>query len=139
VSEWIDDGYCIACGENNPIGMHLKFEAVGEGIEAKYAFPREFQGYSNMAHGGMIALLLDEIMVNLPWKKYNTPVVSADIRIKLKKPIMTGEPVRARAWFVKEKSRVFIVKSEVLLEKDGTIAAEGEALCVKVDGKKTGI
>ena len=76
MNDWVDDRYCFACGEKNPIGMHLIFIETPAGLETKYTFPRELQGFKGIAHGGMISLLLDEIMVNLPWKKMKVPVVS---------------------------------------------------------------
>lgn len=134
MSEWVDDRYCFACGERNPIGMHLKFNLTDHGLETKYTFPKELQGYKDIAHGGMIALLLDEIMVNLPWKKLKVPVVSAEMRVKLKKPLKTGEEVTARASITKENSRVIYVKGEVVRD-GGEVVAEGEATCMKIDFK----
>ena len=133
MSRWVDDRYCFACGEKNPVGMRLRFNLTEGGIETHYTFPKEFQGYADTAHGGMISLLLDEIMVNLPWQKYNVPVVSADIRVKLKRPLKTGVPVTARARFIKERKKVFVVGSEVIRDSDGALIAAGEAVCVKVD------
>jgi uncharacterized protein (TIGR00369 family) len=131
MSVWVDDRYCFACGEKNPIGMHLKFTVTDSGIETKYSFPRELQGYMGITHGGMLALLLDEIMVNLPWQKYKVPVVSAEMRIKLKKPLKTGEEITARARMDREKSRAVIVKGEIV-RANGEVVAEGEAVCIKV-------
>lgn len=135
MSGWIDDRYCFACGEKNPIGMHLTFTETDGGLMTKYAFPKEMQGYKNIAHGGMISLLLDEIMVNLPWQKFKIPVVSAEMRVKLKKPLKIGEEVTARAWIDRQKSRIVYVKGEVALAS-GEVVAEGEATCVKIDGKQ---
>lgn len=127
-----DDRYCFACGEKNPIGMKLKFMQTEEGLEAKYVFPREFQGYRGVAHGGLIALLLDEIVVNLPWLKYKKPVVSADLRIKLKKRLLTGEPVTVRAVMMEERSKAFRIRGEVIRDSDNAVIADAEVLCVKV-------
>ncbi|MBP7792914.1 MAG: PaaI family thioesterase [Candidatus Goldbacteria bacterium] len=132
MTEWLDDRYCIACGDRNPIGMHLKFVIKDDNLETKYTFPREFQGYKDLVHGGMLSLLLDEIMVNLPLQKLKVPVVSADLRIKLKKPLRVGEKVIARAHIIKQKGRFFIVKGEIVKEKTNELIATGESICVKV-------
>jgi len=136
MTEWIDDRYCFACGEKNPIGMHLKFTANGDSIETKYIFPKELQGYKDFVHGGMISLLLDEVMVNLPWQKLKVPVVSAELKIKLIKPLKVGEEVIARACVIKQKSRIFVIKGEVVKEKTNELIAEGESICVKIDAKQ---
>jgi uncharacterized protein (TIGR00369 family) len=132
--EWIDDGYCFACGEKNPIGMHLDFELTGDGgIKAKYSFPRQFQGYSGVTHGGMISLLLDEVMVNLPWLKEKKPVVTAEIKVRFIKPLAVLEPVTARAWVDRSRKNIVWIKSELTRDRDGEVVAGAEALCMKVE------
>lgn len=135
MSGWEDDSYCIACGRENPIGMKLDFVLTDDGIETSYVFPKVFQGYKDTVHGGMVALLLDEIMVNLPLRKDKIPAVSADIKVKLKKPLAVGDEVLARAKYLKTRSRFFIIKGEVIRKKDNELIAESEALCVRVEGK----
>lgn len=133
---WIDDRYCFACGEKNPIGMKLSFEIDKESLKTFYVFPKEFQGYKDVVHGGMISLLLDEVMVNLPWLIYKIPVVSAEIKIKLKKPLRVGEKVIANAWLDKQKKNFYYTKAVLVREQDNEIIAESEAICVKVDAKQ---
>ncbi len=133
MTEWIDDRYCFACGEKNPIGMHLKFTVNGDRIETRYIFPKELQGYKDTVHGGMISLLLDEVMVNLPWLKLKVPVVSAEIRVRLKSPLKVGEEVIAKAYIKKQKGRIFVIKGEIIKGKTGELIAEGESICFKID------
>ncbi len=134
---WKDDSYCIACGRKNPIGMKLEFILKGETLEtSRYAFPKEFQGYKGVVHGGMISLFLDEAMVNLPLRLLKTPVVSGSIRVKLKKPLKVGEEVIARAWMAKKKKKIFIVEGRLIKEESGEIIAESEAVCFRMSGEK---
>jgi hypothetical protein len=51
---WVDDRYCFACGEKNPIGMKLQFVLKDDFIETSFVFPKEFQGYKNTVHGGRV-------------------------------------------------------------------------------------
>jgi uncharacterized protein (TIGR00369 family) len=137
-AEWIDDRYCFACGEKNPIGMKLDFKLTEDGIEAGYAFPREMQGYSGVVHGGMISLLLDEVMVNLPWLTDKKPVVSAEIKVKFKRPLAILEPVTARARVDRQRKSLMWIKSTLVRDRDGECVAEAEALCVKVEAEQPG-
>lgn len=136
MTQWIDDRYCFACGEKNPIGMHLKFSINNDIIETRYIFPKEFQGYKDFVHGGMISLLLDEVMVNLPWLKLRVPVVSADLKIKLRKPLRIEEEVIAKAFIKKQKGKIYFIKGEVIKEKTKELIAEGEAICFQIDAKQ---
>lgn len=130
--EWIDDQYCLACGKNNPDGLKADFLIQDGRITTECVFPKKFQGYAGVVHGGMIGLMLDEVMVNLPWKLYNTPVVSAELNIRLKKPVKVGEKVFFSAEIEKEQKNIIYTKGEAKLS-DGSVVAAASAKCIKIE------
>ena len=129
---WQDDHFCFACGDKNPDGLKLDFKVEGEKLIVEYTFPKKFQGYADVVHGGMLSLVLDEVMVNLPWKKYDTPVVSAELNIRLKKPVKVGQKVIFSSWIEKEKGSLVIMNGKAELE-NGEVVATASAKCLKVD------
>ena len=129
---WQDDHFCFACGDKNPDGLKLDFKVEGEKLIVEYTFPKKFQGYADVVHGGMLSLVLDEVMVNLPWKKYDTPVVSAELNIRLKKPVKVGQKVIFSSWIEKEKGSLVIMSGQAELE-NGEVVATASAKCLKVD------
>jgi len=129
--KWRDDFYCFACGKNNPDGLKLEFSIKDGKIYSEYTFPKKFQGYANIVHGGMIALVLDEVMVNLPWKLYKVPVVSAEIDVRFKKPVKIGEKLTFIAEIEKEYKNLIYTKGKAELE-NGEIVAIASAKCIKV-------
>jgi acyl-coenzyme A thioesterase PaaI-like protein len=124
---------CFACGSRNPIGLHLAFTPFGEnGLQTEYTPAKEYQGYRNVVHGGFIGLLLDEVMVNLPWRREKVPVVSVEVRFRLHRAAPVGQRLRITAVPDGEPRKSLIpVKGEVRLE-DGTLIATGWAKCLKV-------
>ena len=58
-----DDRMCFACGKENPDGLGLEFREEDGDVVTSFAFPKRFQGYRNVVHGGLIATVLDEAMV----------------------------------------------------------------------------
>src|SRR5438477_11812111 len=54
--------WCYACGDLNPIGLHLEFRVDGEWAIASFTAHREHQGYPGFVHGGVVGSLLDEAM-----------------------------------------------------------------------------
>ena len=57
------EGYnCFACGTANPIGLDLSFYRQGEYICSDIALEKNYEGWENMAHGGIVSTLLDEVM-----------------------------------------------------------------------------
>jgi len=56
-------GYnCFACGTANPIGLHLNFFRSGDYVCSEITLDRYHGGWENIAHGGIISTILDEVM-----------------------------------------------------------------------------
>ena len=56
------DHGCFGCGDDNPIGLHLRFAADGDGVKASFVPGPEHQGFGDVVHGGIISTVLDEAM-----------------------------------------------------------------------------
>jgi len=54
--------YCFACGTANPIGLNLEFYRLGDSVCSDIILGKYYEGWQNMAHGGIISTLLDEVM-----------------------------------------------------------------------------
>src|ERR1041385_3913787 len=54
---------CFVCGEANPAGLRLRFETDGQVVTARFTPRPEHIGFKQVVHGGIVATLLDEIMV----------------------------------------------------------------------------
>lgn len=54
---------CFVCGESNAHGLNLRFESVGEEVRSRFTPRAEHIGFKNVTHGGILATVLDEIMV----------------------------------------------------------------------------
>jgi acyl-coenzyme A thioesterase PaaI-like protein len=132
--EFQDNHRCFVCGKHNPDGLHLEFEPEGvSGVRTTYVIPERFQGFAGIAHGGILATILDECMVNTVWLRGST-AVTARLEVRLRRPVSVGERVTFRAEVVRESSRGFEVTSHATLD-DGTAIADGKALLVKVGGQ----
>lgn len=53
---------CFVCGEENPHGMHLKFQADGRRASAKWTPATGRESFQAVIHGGIISAVLDEAM-----------------------------------------------------------------------------
>lgn len=58
----IEKSGCFACGPDNPNGLGMSFYAVGRTIRSDVTLSRHHMGWENLAHGGIISTILDEIM-----------------------------------------------------------------------------
>ena len=127
-----DDFYCFGCGKNNPVGLKLDFKIDKDSvIHSEFTPQKIHQGYSNITHGGIMALVLDEIMGNLPWK-LGRPSVAAEFKIKLKKPSAVGEKLFLSARIEKENGRVLQISS-LARNEQGEIMAKGDGKYVVIE------
>jgi acyl-coenzyme A thioesterase PaaI-like protein len=125
---------CFVCGKYTPDGLHLDFEPEGvSGVRTTCVIPERVQGFAGIAHGGILATILDECLVHTVWLRGIT-AVTARLEIRLRRPVGLGERVTFRAEVLRESSMGFEVTSRAEVD-DGTVVADGKALLVKVDGK----
>lgn len=55
-------GYnCFGCAPDNPAGFHLEFFEDGDDIVTFWQPSAPYQGWEGIVHGGIQALLLDEV------------------------------------------------------------------------------
>ena len=122
---------CFVCGKDNPQGFRLRFEHPQKGrLTATVVFSKHHQGYKNIVHGGMIATVLDEIMVNLAWKE-SIPVVTGELKVRLKKAALVGEKVFLEGRIDKEEGRIVYTSSTAKNTK-GELLATAKASCLRV-------
>ena len=117
-----DDGYCFACGKNNPVGLRLVWETKGNITTTYFTPEKKFQGYTDILHGGILATVLDEAMGRLVWKVLG-PAVTGEINIRYLAPVKIGEKLFIKGEIIQKKKRV--VYTEAAAEKaDGTVVAK---------------
>ena len=127
-----DDQMCFGCGGRNGRGLKLKFSlnVARRRIRTRWVPSKEFQGYADIVHGGMIGLVLDELMGNLLWK-LGQPSVTAEMSVRFLKPARVGGPLDAEARIVSQKGRVCIVEAEAR-DAAGDAVAEAKARFVRI-------
>ncbi len=126
-----DDRMCFGCGHKNPHGLNLKFSVARDqrSIRCRWTPAKEFQGYAEIVHGGILGLILDEIMLNLLWIT-KRPAVTAELTVRFKKPARVGEPIDFKAHVESEKGRVIRMASAA--HAGGRLIAEATAVCIRV-------
>ena len=122
---------CYVCGKDNPQGFRLDFKHPAKGVlQAEVVFSKEHQGYRGIVHGGMVTMLLDEMMVNLAWLE-KTPAVTAELSVRLKKPTKVGERVYLEGRIDQEEAKL-LRTSATAKNAAGELLASATAVCVRI-------
>ena len=117
------DHHCFACGTTNPIGMRLHIELAEGTARARWTVGADYVGWSDKAHGGIIATLLDEVMAWAP-SSFDSWAVTAEMTIRYRSPASPGEELVAEGRVVERRRRIYEVHGEVR-GPDGRLVAQG--------------
>lgn len=120
---------CFVCGQENRIGLKARFFWDGEKAVCDIAAEEVFAGYKNILHGGIVATLLDEIMIKALLAE-DILAVTAEITIRLKKPVYTGDNLHLEGWKTDQAGSVFHTRGRAV-NQSGEIVAEATAKYVK--------
>ncbi|MGI9540351.1 MAG: PaaI family thioesterase [Miltoncostaeaceae bacterium] len=119
---------CFVCGPANPEGLGLEIRQDGEGAVATFTPRPAHQGYPERMHGGLVAALIDEMLVyaGAPLGIWG---MTAKVSYRLRTAIPLEATLTLRSSVTRRSGSGFRAEVEVRLP-DGTLAAEGEGTCV---------
>ena len=122
-----DDGMCFGCGEHNPIGLHLTFWWEGDTYYTRYTPERVHQGWAGRTHGGMLSLVLDEMLSRSALERHGLDWVTAEMTVRLRKPAPVGRTLLIQARVDNVRSKLITTSAEVLDDESGSILATATA------------
>ncbi len=112
---------CFVCGVENEIGLQAKFYDVDGIAQTEFITPSQFEGYKGLFHGGILATLLDEVMIKAVLAR-GIFAVTAEMTVRYKLPVPTGARVRFIGKIVAVKGRMYSTEGEALGD-DGQVYA----------------
>jgi acyl-coenzyme A thioesterase PaaI-like protein len=128
------DHACFGCGDDNPIELHLRFSADGDGVRASFIPALDHQGFGGIVHGGIVSTVLDEAMA---WATAHAGfwAMTGDIRVWFRRPLTIGESAVVMARVSGARGRLVTTVGELALASDGSSIATATATFVKVDAE----
>ncbi|HEX5589109.1 MAG TPA: PaaI family thioesterase [Candidatus Limnocylindrales bacterium] len=113
---------CFACGELNEHGLRLQLHTDASGCRTQLVLDPRFQGWEDVAHGGILATILDEVMA---WAVIGrgTWGVTARMTIDYRRPVPVGTPIRAEGEVVESKRRLARTAGRILDARSGEVLA----------------
>jgi uncharacterized protein (TIGR00369 family) len=126
---------CFGCGGDNAGGMKLTFEQdnVGRRIVGRFVLGETYQGGGGFAHGGIIALLLDEAMGKV-CRFREVRAVTAELTVEYLKPVRVEQEIIVEGREIEEKGRNLFLAGEIRNEA-GDVLARGRGRFVVISRK----
>ncbi len=126
---------CFVCGVENPVGLHLDFYENDAGeVIVETIVPEAFNGYPGVAHGGIVASLVDEVLGRVhmgsdPEKPRF--MFTARLTVHYRKPVPVGKPIRIVGHAKNSKAHSATSTAEIF-DENGVLLAEADALLVDI-------
>src|SRR5215470_12507931 len=131
-----DTNRCFGCGGANDAGMKLAFELDFDDrrTRGRFILGKNYAGGAGFAHGGIIAVVLDEAMGKLS-KLTDEKAVTAEISVVYKKPVPVDKEIVVEGWQEEEKGRNRFRVGEIR-DTQGNLLARGTGRFVAIDKKQ---
>lgn len=129
INPWKElEGYkCFGCAPNNAAGAHMEFYEDGDDVVSIWKPRSECQGWIDTLHGGIQAVLLDEICAWVILRKLQTTGVTSKMETRYRKAVSTNDShVVLRASIRKVKRNLVLVDAK-LYNEAGEVCTE--AVC----------
>jgi acyl-coenzyme A thioesterase PaaI-like protein len=121
---------CFACGDDNPIGMHLEgIRREGDEVRATLHPRPEYQSYPGVLHGGLSTTALDEVMGYAAILLAGIWSATATMEVRFRAPVPYDATLELVAGITETRSRRVRAWSRLHLP-DGTVAVSATGLLV---------
>ena len=126
---------CFGCGGDNAGGMKLTFEQdnVRRRIVGRFVLGERYQGGGGFAHGGIIALLLDEAMGKV-CRFRGVRAVTAELNVEYLKPVSVDKEIIVEGHEARQEGRNLFLVGEIRNEA-GEVLARGQGRFVVISRK----
>lgn len=120
---------CFACGSLNTHGLNLVLHVGDDDCWTEVSLPSRFEGWQGIAHGGIVATILDEVMA---WALVHHDVwgVTARMAIDFRRPVHIGRPIRAVGRLTSRRRRVFETAASIVDPATGAELATASGVYV---------
>jgi acyl-coenzyme A thioesterase PaaI-like protein len=124
---------CFVCGESNPAGLRLRFHTDGRVVRTEFTPRAEHIGFQEVVHGGIIATVLDEIMVWACAVQTKQLGYCAEMTVRYQHPLRPGQTALVTAELTNNRrNRILEAKAEIRGADQSVLAtATGKYLPLK--------
>ncbi|PWB71827.1 hypothetical protein C3F09_07415 [candidate division GN15 bacterium] len=104
---------CFVCGGRNAHGIKARFHYDGDCAFTEVTATEAYEGYKGIFHGGIVASLLDEVMIKAILAR-DIFAVTAEMTVRYRLPVRTGDVIRLVGRVVSSKGRLYMTEGEAV-------------------------
>ena len=128
---------CFVCGESNPLGLNLRFQTDGEVVHGRFVPRAELVGFKGVVHGGLLATVLDEVMVWACAVKTKRFAFCAEFTVRFLRSISPGSEYTLTGRMTQDRrGRLFHTQGE-LRDESGHVCAAATGKYVPIRPEET--
>lgn len=104
---------CFACGTLNAHGLHLDLHLEPGRAWTELTLEQRFEGWEGIAHGGIVTMILDEVMA---WSLVASDNwgVTARLAVEFRRPVPVGARIRGEGWVTESRRRMVDTAARVI-------------------------
>ena len=130
---------CFVCGLQNAAGLQLAFfedhDCDPKQVRAEILIPDKYQGYPGVAHGGILAAILDEVAGRavLIDGGPDDLFITLKMELRYRQPTPTETPLTGIGWITRSRGNRAEAHGELRLP-DGTVSVEADLVVQRPPG-----
>jgi acyl-coenzyme A thioesterase PaaI-like protein len=124
--------HCFACGTLNTNGMGLVLHVEPGRAWTETTLEQRFQGWDDIAHGGILCAILDEVMAWSLVAEDNWGL-TARISVEFRRPVEIGDPIRTEGWITRSRRRIVDTAARLVDPRTGHELATATGVYVAAD------
>lgn len=121
-----DDNHCFACGDLNPEGLHMEVFRDNGRARAEVTLRQVHQGWRDMAHGGLVSTILDEIMAHAVVDQ-EPQAATVEMKVRFRSRVPLDRALITEGWIVRQDKRRVMAQGLLKLKESGEVLAKSEA------------
>jgi acyl-coenzyme A thioesterase PaaI-like protein len=121
---------CFLCGDENPCGARTRFFVQDDTVRTKLILPHHLNGYKHIAHGGVLAGLLDETMgwAATVFSQKHPFYVTGELTVKYLAPVPVGQEMEIIGRMIKDAGRIAYSSGVLMVNGLECLRAKGKFL-----------
>jgi acyl-coenzyme A thioesterase PaaI-like protein len=104
---------CFGCGPAHPAGLRVRWFKTTDGVLSPILISRVFEGPPGVAHGGIVAAYLDEVLGGAVVRATGRPAVTGELTVRYVQPVPTETPILGRGRLIQDHGRYVDVEGRL--------------------------